>query len=112
MGKLKDYIAYARTRCQPEISDAAAEDLVAGYLQMRRNGVSRKTITATPRQLESLVRLSEALARMRLSPSVDRSDVAEALRLMKVGPGMTWNDMEGKAWVQQACKVCAAHLGW
>ena len=29
---------------------------MAGYLQMRRNGVSKKTITATPRQLESLVR--------------------------------------------------------
>ena len=30
---------------------------MAGYLQMRRNGVSKKTITATPRQLESLVRI-------------------------------------------------------
>ena len=32
------------------------------------------------------VRLSEALARMRLSPTVERGDVAEALRLIKVGP--------------------------
>lgn len=84
MEQLKDYIAYARMRCQPEITESAAEDLVAGYLQMRRNGVSKKTITATPRQLESLVRLSEALARMRLSPTVERGDVAEALRLIKV----------------------------
>ena len=43
-----------------------------------------QTITATPRQLESLIRISESLARMRLSPVVERSDAAEALRLMQV----------------------------
>lgn len=52
---------------------------------MRNQGVGRNTITATPRQLESMVRLSEALARMRLSSTVERHDVAEAVRLMKVG---------------------------
>ena len=43
----------------------------------------RTRITATPRQLESLIRLSEALARMRLSAEVVASDVDEAIRLMK-----------------------------
>jgi DNA replication licensing factor MCM4 len=47
-------------------------------------GGSRKVITATPRQLESLIRLSESLARMRLSRRVDRDDAKEALRLMRV----------------------------
>mgnify|MGYP001107945951 FL=1 len=42
------------------------------------------TITATTRQLESLVRLSEALAKMRLSPLVHVEDVKEAIRLMQV----------------------------
>ena len=45
-----------------------------------------QTITATPRQLESLIRISESLARMRLSRTVERSDAAEALRLMQVQP--------------------------
>ncbi|KAK9816651.1 hypothetical protein WJX72_003304 [[Myrmecia] bisecta] len=81
---LRDYIAYARTRCTPELSDDAAQDLIEGYLAMRKQGISRKVITATPRQLESLIRLSEALARMRLSPTVERPDVAEAIRLMRV----------------------------
>lgn len=44
-----------------------------------------QVITATPRQLESSVRLAEALAKMRLSPTVEREDVLEGLRLMKVG---------------------------
>lgn len=86
---LKDYIAYARLKCQPELTDEAGQDLVSSYLDMRQQGISRKTITATPRQLESMVRLSEALARMRLSPTVERHDVAEATRLMKASSAYT-----------------------
>ncbi len=59
-------------------------DLIRGYLGMRRLGSSEKSITATPRQLESLIRISEALAKMRLADWVEQSDVAEAIRLMRV----------------------------
>ncbi|KAJ0077005.1 hypothetical protein Patl1_36523 [Pistacia atlantica] len=48
-------------------------------------------ITATPRQIESLIRLSEALARIRFSewvsitcPFVEKRDVMEAFRLLEV----------------------------
>lgn len=51
---------------------------------MRKLGGGKKTITATPRQLESLVRIAEALARMRFSKVVERIDVDEAIRLMRV----------------------------
>ncbi len=81
---LTDYVSYARANVQPVLSDEAAEELVEGYVEMRRMGGSRKVITATPRQLESLIRLSESLARMRLSRRVDRDDAKEALRLMRV----------------------------
>ena len=43
-----------------------------------------QVITATPRQLESMVRIAEALARMRLSETVESGDVEEAVRLIKV----------------------------
>jgi len=81
---LTDYVSYARAAIQPVLSDEAAEELVEGYVEMRRMGGSRKVITATPRQLESLIRLSESLARMRLDVRVDRDDAKEALRLMRV----------------------------
>jgi DNA replication licensing factor MCM4 len=69
----------------PEISDPAAELLVRGYLSMRQlGGRGGKTISATPRQLESLIRLSQALAKMRLSETVAESDVQEAIRLVRV----------------------------
>jgi DNA replication licensing factor MCM4 len=50
---------------------------------MRKLGENKKTITATPRQLEAIVRISEAHARMRYSELVERIDVAEAIRLVK-----------------------------
>jgi DNA replication licensing factor MCM4 len=42
-----------------------------------------KRITATTRQLESMIRLSEAHAKMRLAEVVEASDVHEAVRLIK-----------------------------
>jgi DNA replication licensing factor MCM4 len=81
---LTDYISYARKTYTPVLNDEAAEMLVEGYVDMRRLGGGRRTITATPRQLESLVRLAESLARMRLSHHAEARDAAEALRLMRV----------------------------
>ncbi len=79
--QLKEYVAYARARCTPAISGAAADELARVYASMRADGRSRKVVVATPRQLESLIRLSEAQARMRLSPNVEREHVVEATRL-------------------------------
>jgi DNA replication licensing factor MCM4 len=81
---LRDYIDYARERIHPELTDEASQELISVYLEMRHMGNNSKTISATPRQLESLIRISEALARMRYSNIVTRSDVREAARLMKV----------------------------
>jgi len=50
---------------------------------MRSMGNTRKTITATPRQLESMIRIAEALAKMTLSPEVLPANVTEAVRLIK-----------------------------
>jgi DNA replication licensing factor MCM4 len=85
-----DYIAFAKKTCSPQLKDAATRKLVQGYVAMRQlgalsaGGLGKKTISATPRQLESLIRLSEAHAKVRLSNEVDEADVVEALRLMAV----------------------------
>nr|CAB3473261.1 unnamed protein product [Digitaria exilis] len=82
------YISYARKYIQPQLSDEAAEELTRGYVEMRKRGNSpgsrKKVITATARQIESLIRLSEALARMRFSEVVEVRDVVEAFRLLEV----------------------------
>ena len=50
---------------------------------MRNMGSAKKTITATPRQLESMIRISEAIAKMRLATEVEKKDVEEAVRLIR-----------------------------
>lgn len=86
--RMAEYISYARAHVNPELSPEAMRALVQGYMDMRRMGTSsasgRKVITATPRQLESLIRLAEAHARLHLRASVTEADVAEAQRLMNV----------------------------
>jgi len=88
MTTLSRYIAYAREKCRPMIGDVAKRKLVDAYVEMRRlgnmGGGGKKTIVATPRQLESFVRLSEARAKLRLSNEVSPEDVDEAVRLFNV----------------------------
>lgn len=80
---LRDYITYARDNIQPTLSELAGEHLVHAYVEMRRVGSGKGTISAYPRQLESLIRLSEAHAKMRLSPVVELEDVQEAQRYIR-----------------------------
>ncbi|KAL8971869.1 MAG: hypothetical protein Q9183_000840 [Haloplaca sp. 2 TL-2023] len=84
---LTSYISYARTKCQPRISQAASDELVQSYIEMRKLGedvrAAERRITATTRQLESMIRLAEAHAKMRLSEEVTAYDVSEAVRLIK-----------------------------
>ncbi|KAL4454702.1 hypothetical protein ABPG74_021907 [Tetrahymena malaccensis] len=81
---LVKYIAYARQEIHPKLTKEAADRLVQGYVDMRKVGLSNKVITSTTRQLESLIRISEALAKMKLSEYVLIEDVEEAIRLMQV----------------------------
>lgn len=77
------YISYARRFVQPKITDTVVPTLVQAYTNMRSLGNSKKTITATPRQLESTIRLAEAIAKMRLSEVIENRDIEEAVRLIK-----------------------------
>ncbi|XP_065208146.1 DNA replication licensing factor MCM4 [Planococcus citri] len=81
MSILKDYIAYAKENIHPRLNEAASQRLVTFYVEMRKLGSGRGQVSAYPRQLESLIRLAEAHAKMRLSSIVDVPDVEEAFRL-------------------------------
>ncbi|EEQ38903.1 putative DNA replication licensing factor [Clavispora lusitaniae] len=84
---LSIYIQYAKENVHPQITAESKAELVRAYVDMRRLGddarAADKRITATTRQLESMIRLSEAHAKMRLSPRVELVDVKEAVRLIK-----------------------------
>ncbi|KAG6041038.1 hypothetical protein E4U41_006128 [Claviceps citrina] len=94
------YISYARARIQPVLSPAAGDELVTRYVAMRALGqdvrAAEKRITATTRQLESMIRLAEAHAKMRLSDVVTRDDVREADRLIQTALKTAATDSQGR----------------
>uniref|UniRef100_A0A8C7M8I0 DNA replication licensing factor MCM4 n=1 Tax=Oncorhynchus kisutch TaxID=8019 RepID=A0A8C7M8I0_ONCKI len=81
MAVLKDYIAYARTYINPRLNEEASQALIEAYVDMRKIGSGRGMVSAYPRQLESLIRLAEAHAKVRFSDKVETIDVEEAKRL-------------------------------
>ncbi|NWR44002.1 MCM4 factor, partial [Regulus satrapa] len=81
MAVLRDYIAYARSYVNPRLGEEAGQALIEAYVDMRKVGSGRGMVTAYPRQLESLIRLAEAHAKLRFSEKVETADVEEAKRL-------------------------------
>ncbi|KAJ0262680.1 DNA replication licensing factor MCM6 [Hirschfeldia incana] len=83
--QLKRYIAYAKT-LKPKLSPEARKLLVESYVALRRGDTTPGTRVAyrmTVRQLEALIRLSEAIARSHLETLVKPSHVLLAVRLLK-----------------------------
>ncbi|XP_072979096.1 DNA replication licensing factor MCM6 [Typha angustifolia] len=83
--ELKRYIAYAKS-LKPQLSPEARKVLVDSYVALRRGDTTPGTRVAyrmTVRQLEALIRLSEAIARSHLERVVVPAHVRMAVRLLK-----------------------------
>ncbi|TYJ44652.1 hypothetical protein E1A91_A03G240200v1 [Gossypium mustelinum] len=83
--ELKRYITYAKT-LKPKLTSEARKLLVESYVALRRGDTtpgSRVAYRMTVRQLEALIRLSEAIARSYLETQVQPRHVRVAVRLLK-----------------------------
>ena len=78
---LRKYVAYSK-RTTPIMTPEAKKIIQNSYLSIRKLG-SGKSVPITARQLEGYVRLSEASARMRLSPTVTEQDANNAAELIE-----------------------------
>ena len=79
---LRKYIAYAK-RIDPELTEDVVAELRQYYLKMRSmSGSTESPVAITPRQLEALVRLSEARAKSFLRNKVQVEDARAIIRLM------------------------------
>jgi replicative DNA helicase Mcm len=78
---LRKYIAYARRSVMPRLSNEASLRIQEYYVELRKLGQRMGTVPITPRQIEGLVRMSEASAKTRLSQIVEVSDAEKAIRL-------------------------------
>ena len=101
--EVRQYIAKARTY-RPVVPSTISDYMVGAYVQMRKQqkkdeGSKRQFSHVTPRTLLGVVRLSQALARLRFSNEVVAEDVDEALRLVAVGRASL--DNEDQAGVDQ-----------
>ncbi|MDI6899479.1 MAG: AAA family ATPase, partial [Methanolinea sp.] len=82
-GLFRKYVAYARRTCFPRLTEEAREALSAYYMQLRDLAAgSDKPVPITARQLEALVRLAEASARIRLSQEIGREDAERVIKIV------------------------------
>jgi len=84
---LKKYISYAKQNIFPVLTKSAINEIKKFYVELRNSGSTGeegiKPIPISARQLEALVRLSEASARARLSNKVMKEDAKRAIELLK-----------------------------
>ncbi len=80
---LRKYISYAKN-IRPALTDGALKRLQEFYLEMRSvtEKVENSPIAITARQLESLIRLAEARARIALRKEVTPEDAEAAIAIM------------------------------
>lgn len=88
--RMKRYIAFCRARCAPVLTAQAAEKLSSHFVairkqvaQMERDHDERSAIAITVRQLEAIIRMSESIAKVTLSPYATEEHVDEAIRLFR-----------------------------
>lgn len=97
--EVRQYIAQARTY-RPVVPQNVSDYMVGAYVRMRqqqsRDEKSKKQFAHTsPRTLLGIVRLSQALARLRFSEEVFTEDVDEALRLIEVSKASLYDKGPG-----------------
>eukprot|EP01105_Mastigella_eilhardi_P026003 TRINITY_DN7297_c0_g1_i1.p1 TRINITY_DN7297_c0_g1~~TRINITY_DN7297_c0_g1_i1.p1 ORF type:complete len:753 (-),score=192.85 TRINITY_DN7297_c0_g1_i1:67-2325(-) len=80
---LRKYIGYARTFVHPKLSAGAKSLLKDFYLELRASHRGDDTTPVTTRQLESLVRLTEARAKIELREEATAEDAQDAIDVMK-----------------------------
>lgn len=86
---MRKYIAYAKRTCKPKLTEEAIEEMKNFYVGLRTSRISegdesRKStpIPISARQLEAIVRISQASARIRLADEVTLVDAKRAIETM------------------------------
>lgn len=93
------YIAYAQENYSPELSSSASQKIKDTYLQIRQKGSNEDSpVPETARALEALVRLSEAVARVKLSNTIEIEHAEHAIKIYRASKEQTGVDPETGEW--------------
>jgi len=83
----RKYVAYARQRINPFLSEEASKEIKKFYVDLRNKPVSSdsavRPIPISARQLQALIRMAEASAKLRLSNTVSVDDAKIGIEIMK-----------------------------
>ena len=79
---VKKYVMYAKARVHPVLSTEAASSIANEYATLRDKEGEMKTLPVTARTLETMIRLSTAHAKARLSDTVEEQDARAAFDLI------------------------------
>ncbi len=83
---LRKYLAHSRQQCFPVLTEGALNEIKKYYVEMRNKGVGEdagaRAVPISARQLEGLVRLAEASAKIRLDTKVLKKDAKRAIELV------------------------------
>ena len=80
---LRKYIAYAKRTVFPVLTEEAKERIIDFYISLRSKAKDNSAMPITARQLEALIRLAEASARLRLSDYVTAEDVERVVKIVR-----------------------------
>lgn len=81
---LKKYVFYARKNITPRLGDEASAKIEEFFLDMRSKGKDANSpVPISMRQLEAVIRLAEARAKLALRDEVTKEDVEQVVRLIK-----------------------------
>ncbi|HEA46267.1 MAG TPA: minichromosome maintenance protein MCM [Candidatus Pacearchaeota archaeon] len=96
----RKYIAYAKQKIKPYLTEGSVEEIKKFYVDLRNMPVSSESsmrpIPISARQLQALIRMSEAAAKMRLSKKVEKEDTELAINIMKYYLMQVGYDYESK----------------
>ncbi len=96
---LRKYVAYAN-KLNPKLSEEAIDEIKNFYVSLRNQSIQTdsdvRPIPITARQLEAIIRLSEACAKVRLSREVTVEDTKRAIDLLKFSLTQVGYDEETK----------------
>ncbi|KAF9289741.1 Mcm2-7 hexameric complex component [Linnemannia elongata] len=97
---MRQYIAAARQK-RPTVPKAVSEHIVDAYVQSRQNGKAEREsgqefTYVSARTLLGVLRLAQAMARLRFSDVVSVEDVNEALRLIDVSKASLYDNDGGQ----------------
>lgn len=79
---LRKYIVYSKVNVHPKLTNMDQDKIAKMYAQLRQESLATGSLPITVRHIESVIRMSEAHARIHLRDAVQEVDVNMAIRMM------------------------------